>query len=115
MNRVMIMLLIVFGMLSTAFAETPKSITKEVKYEIKVKTTEDLKAVNWESVEEFLNKFDSDYKKRIVVVVEDYKPEKRVDDNCPMKFTAEVAGSKSAKKIIKRTKLLIKGIIKSDS
>lgn len=86
--------------------------TKEIKIEIKVKKTAELKEVNWNETEETFSKFDDDFKKRIIIVVEEYKTVKMKDGETWSKFTVEVMGSKSARKVIKRTQVIVKSFVK---
>lgn len=112
MKKVVAVFLLMFGTCFSAFSETPIKLSKEFKIEIKVNNTAELKDVNWEKIENSLNKVDSDYKKRLVVIVEEYKTIKVKDCETWSKFTIEAKGSKSAKKIVKRTKMIVKSLLK---
>lgn len=112
MKKIVAILLLVVGTCFSAFSEIPTKLSKEIKLEIKVNSLAELKNVNWESIENSLNKVDSDYKKRLVVIVEEYKTVKIKDGETSSKFTIEAMGSKSAKKIVKRTKAIVKSLFK---
>lgn len=113
MKKMLAVVLLVLSTCFSAFSETPLPLdTKEIKIEIKVKKTAELKDVNWNEIEKTFSKFDDDYKKRIVIVVEEYKTVKVKDYETWSKFTVEAMGSKSAKKVIKNTKKVIKSLVK---
>lgn len=99
------------------FSFVPKSdpsiVKKEFKLEVKVKTREELKDIDWLSIEETLKGVDPEFKKRIVIVVEEYKLKRTKNGHTPVKFTTEVTRRNlSTEQLVKRSKNLANSLVK---
>lgn len=113
MKKIVAVLFITCFSFSAAFSQTSVVTKREIKYEIKVKTKEELKNLDWAKIEKNLGR-SNDFTKCLVLEIEDYQSPNTEKFDKPVKFSVAVTSTEgeSAEEMIEQVKVLVADMVK---